>query len=87
LCWSHHRAVHEGGFRVERLPGDEFQFYAPDGKALPDVPEAPILLDDPVLSLRSHHQEEGIHIDEYTCCPDWDGEPMDLEYVMSVLLN
>jgi hypothetical protein len=87
LCWTHHRAVHEGGFRMERLPDDDFRFYNPDGKLIPEVPESPILVDDPVMSLRTHHREEGVDIDEWTCCPDWDGEPMDLDYVMSALLN
>ena len=49
--------------------------------------EAPILVDDPVLSLRTHHKDEGIDIDEETCCPRWDGEPVDLDCVMSALRN
>ena len=87
FCWHHHRAVHEGGFRVERLADGEFEFYDPAGRTLPDVPESPILVDDPVTLLRKYHQKEGLDIHERTCTPHWDGTPMDLDYVMMSLRN
>jgi hypothetical protein len=87
FCWHHHRAVHEGGFRVERLPNGEFRFYNPGGRLVPDVPESPIMVDDPITLLTTCHKEEGIDIDERTCTPHWDGEPMDLDYVMMSLRN
>src|SRR5438128_6416752 len=38
LCRRHHRAVHEDGYRVERLLDGELRFRRPDGRLLPDVP-------------------------------------------------
>jgi hypothetical protein len=37
LCCFHHRAVHEGGFTVERVDGD-VRFRRPDGRLIPAVP-------------------------------------------------
>jgi len=35
LCRRHHRAVHEEGFDVVRLPDGALQFSLPDGRPLP----------------------------------------------------
>jgi len=35
LCSSHHRLVHEGGFRIERDFQNRWFFKRPDGKAVP----------------------------------------------------
>jgi hypothetical protein len=48
LCRRHHRAVHEGGFQVERLPDGELHFLTPRGWVVPEVPTAPPVPDDPV---------------------------------------
>src|SRR5438309_8885729 len=41
LCWRHHRAVHEEGYRVERDSDGALSFRRPDGRLLPDVPPPP----------------------------------------------
>ena len=41
LCRRHHRLVHEGGYSVERLPGEGLRFRAPRGAPIPDVPSLP----------------------------------------------
>ena len=38
LCAHHHRAVHEGGFRVRRLPSGELTFTRPDGSTIDEPP-------------------------------------------------
>src|SRR5688572_581998 len=38
LCRRHLRAVHEGGYQVERLPEGELEFRRPNGSVIPDVP-------------------------------------------------
>jgi len=35
LCSRHHTAVHEGGYRIQKTPDDEFFFVRPDGRAVP----------------------------------------------------
>jgi hypothetical protein len=32
------------------------------------------------------NREEGLQIDAWTSCPDWDGERLDLDWAMAVLL-
>jgi hypothetical protein len=41
LCRRHHRLVHEGGYSVERLPGDRFRFRDQWGRPVPDAPRPP----------------------------------------------
>jgi hypothetical protein len=41
LCRRHHRLVHEGGYSIERLPGDTLRFRDPWGGPIPDAPRAP----------------------------------------------
>ena len=38
LCRRHHRAVHEGGWRIEGDPGGELRFIRPDGRELDSRP-------------------------------------------------
>jgi hypothetical protein len=40
LCRSHHTLVHEGGYRVEPLPGGKFRFLRPDGREVLAAPPA-----------------------------------------------
>lgn len=78
VCRHHHRALHEGGFRVEVAETGELRFYRPDGRLVPDVPAAPPLPKDPVASLKKEHRALGIEPDAWTATPDWHGEPLDL---------
>lgn len=39
LCRRHHRAVHEGGFDLERRADGTVQFYAPDGRPIDTSPQ------------------------------------------------
>jgi hypothetical protein len=87
LCRRHHRAVHEEGFRVEFLPTGTPQFYRPNGRVIPEVPEAPQVPDEPVAAIMKRNREEGLEIDAWTSCPDWDGERLDLDWAMTVLLD
>ena len=41
LCRRHHRLVHEGGYSVERLPGERLRFRGPHGAPIPDSPRPP----------------------------------------------
>ncbi len=70
---------------VEPLPSGELQFSRPSGMVIPDLPATPRLADDPVPAIMARHEEQGLEIDEWTSCPTWDGEPMDLDWTMCVL--
>src|SRR2546423_1023177 len=41
VCWAHHRAVHEGGFRIEGRADHKLRFYRPDGRELQERAPTP----------------------------------------------
>ncbi|HXH83914.1 MAG TPA: DUF222 domain-containing protein [Candidatus Tectomicrobia bacterium] len=85
LCRFHHRAVREGGFRVERLPDGELRFWRPNGQPLLEVPPSVRVRADVVERLRARHEAEGLRIDGETGKCGWLGERLDLGYAMDVL--
>ena len=62
-------------------------FYRPDGRVMPEVPPTPQLEREPVAALMRRNREEGLEIDSRTSRPAWDGEPLDLDWAMAVLLD
>jgi len=85
LCRRHHRAVHEEGYGVERLPDGELRFRRPDGRILPEVPRAPEVPVDPVAALQAQHEANGLVLHARTAMPGWSGEPLDVGYAIDVL--
>ena len=85
LCRWHHRAVHEGGFQVLRLPDGELEFRHPCGYVLPQVPPTPELAGDTEAVLRTHAAAGGVQVDATTLRPDWDGTRLNLHYAISVM--
>src|SRR2546425_3088106 len=85
LCRRHHRAVHEEGYQVERLPDGTLRFRRPDGRLLPDVPPPGALPADPVQLLRARHDTQGLRLHARTACPLWLGERLDLGWAIDVL--
>ena len=83
LCRRHHRAVHEEGYQVERLPDGELRFRRPDGRRLPDVPSPAMVPGDPVHALRMQH--DGLRIHARTAMPTWLGERVSVAYAIDVL--
>jgi hypothetical protein len=66
LCRVHHRAVHEGGFRVKALGDGQFKFYSPEGWPLGDAPPRVRLKPgDPAAELILANRRRGIR-------PRWD---------------
>jgi hypothetical protein len=85
LCGRHHRAVHEEGYKVERLSNGELQFRDPHGRVLLEVPCSPAVPRDPVNALRTHHGDAGLSLHARTAMPGWLGERLDLGYAIDVL--
>jgi len=85
LCRRHHRAVHEEGYQLERLPDGELQFRRPNGWALPDVPPPPNVPDQPVKLLRALNDAEGLVLHAHTATPGWLGERLNVGYAIDVL--
>ena len=85
LCRRHHRAVHEEGYQVARLPDGALQFRRPDGRPLPDVPPPAPVPEDPIKELRARHDSQGIRIDARTARPGWLGEGLNVGWAIDVL--
>jgi 5-methylcytosine-specific restriction endonuclease McrA len=85
LCRRHHRAVHEEGYRVERLPDGELQFRTPHGWVLPDVPPPTRLDGDPAETIRARNNAAGLALHARTAMPGWLGESLDVGYAIDVL--
>src|SRR5574341_427355 len=85
LCRRHHRAVHEDGYQVDRLPDGELRFRRPDGELLPEVPPPTAIPADPVQALRARHEAQGLRLHPRTATPGWLGERLDVGYAIDVL--
>ena len=85
-CRFHHRALHEGGFRV--VPADtagQFRFLRPDGTPLPAEPPAAGWEGAPLAPTDARLAAAGIGIGPHTATPDWYGESLDLTAALDVL--
>jgi 5-methylcytosine-specific restriction endonuclease McrA len=71
LCRRHHRAVHEEGYQIERMPDGALQFRRPNGWLLPEVPPPAAVPADPVGTLRARHAAQGLRVHARTTCPGW----------------
>jgi len=91
LCRRHHRAVHEGGLRVEVVEGggvgggSPVRFFTQDGRAVSVVPESPPLPAEPVAALVQGHKKGGITPDAWTATPLWNGEILDYGLAIDML--
>ena len=85
LCRRHHRAVHEEGFCITRDDAGAVQFVRPDGRSLLAAPLAPEWAGEALEPTNERLAEDGIAIDPHTATPAWDGERLDLDWVISVL--
>ena len=85
LCRRHHRAVHEEGYQVAQGPDGALRFRRPDGRPLPEVPQAAVVREDAVTMLRACHDALGLRLGARTACPGWLGERLDVGWAIDVL--
>jgi hypothetical protein len=86
LCRFHHRAVHEGGVRIERLDDGAWRFVNRLGEALVScAPGRTQPLGD-WTQLPAMNAEHGIDIDARTAATRWRGERMDYGIAIDALL-
>ena len=86
LCRRHHRAVHEGGLcmTLDDATG-AVRFTQADGRPLPEVPEAPRWTGAALAPVDARLAAEGVEMGPETAAPRWDGERLDLDWVIDVL--
>jgi hypothetical protein len=77
-CRSHHRLLHEGGFRVEMRDGEPV-FFDPGGCEIVSVPARPPVREDAAEWLAAANRVRGIDISSGTSGPGWDGWPVDYD--------
>lgn len=85
LCRHHHRAVHEGGFKVLLHRDGAVEFFAPGGRKIEEVPAAAEVPTRAVDTLRSENVDRGIEIDAETGLPSWRGGPVDVGWAVQAL--
>jgi hypothetical protein len=86
LCRFHHRAVHEGGLKMERCDDGAWRFYNAKGESLYGcAPGRTQPLAD-WRRLPAEHAERGIHIDANTAATGWRGERMHYGVAVDSLL-
>jgi 5-methylcytosine-specific restriction endonuclease McrA len=85
LCRRHHRAVHEEGYQVQRLPDGDLEFRSPNGWVVPEVPCPPRAPADPVTAVRTDNEQHGIVVGPRTATPTWQGDRLDVGYAIDVL--
>lgn len=86
LCRFHHRAVHEGGIRIECLDDGAWRFILANGESrLSCAPRRTLPLGG-WTRLAAIHREAGIGIDARTAATRWRGERMDHGQAIDALL-
>jgi len=85
LCRRHHRAVHEGGFALERLPDGDLHFRRPDGRPLPQAPPPADVPAGAEAVLRAEHEAAGLRLNARTLSSSWEGERFEVAHAIDVL--
>ena len=85
LCRRHHRAVHEGGFRVALGAAGDVRFVRPDGRPLEEAPPLPEVVGPPLATVVARLERAGIRLGPQTGTPAWRGERLDVDWAVSVL--
>jgi hypothetical protein len=82
ICTYHHTVVHDHGYRIHRVNG-RWEFRRPDGTPVPEAAEP---LSGKAESLVEMHTRAGLHINHTTIKTKWQGDSLDIDYVLGLLL-
>lgn len=86
LCRFHHRAVHEGGLRIERCNDGAWRFFRPTG----DLIDAPVpgngLPLTHWMAAQTANAACGVDIDSRTAATGWRGEQFDCSIAVDAML-
>jgi hypothetical protein len=86
LCRFHHRAVHEGGLRVQRLDDGAWRFINRHGVSVESCVTGTTRPPGDWSCLVAANVERGLHIDAQTAETRWRGERMDYGIAIDSLL-
>jgi hypothetical protein len=86
LCRFHHRAVHEGGLKVERCHDGAWRFIKPAGESIEGCAPGHTMPLTHWTVLPRQNVEHGIAIDARTAVTRWRGERMDYGIAIDSLL-
>ncbi len=83
LCWRHHRLVHEGGWGIKPDDNGAFEAIKPDGTKMSEHNR-----DNEIThghAIEQLNKVNGLGIDSDTCIPNWYGDPLNLNDIISGL--
>jgi hypothetical protein len=86
LCRFHHRAVHEGGVRVERCDDGAWRFVMKNGESVSSCAPGHTRPMWNISDIAKSNAERGIHITAKTGACKWTGEHMDYGVAIDSLL-
>jgi hypothetical protein len=87
LCRRHHTFVHEGGYRVEAVPGGGFRFLGRDGRELMPAPPMPAVTGEPADALVAHWVPPDVTLTPQSGRPTWMGETFDYGWAVEDLMT
>jgi hypothetical protein len=92
LCRHHHRLLHQDGYKMVKRGEQQFEFLTPAGDAMPTAmaPQFATAAEDmasEILAIEREHQNIGLVIDSHTAVTRWQGESMDYDLAVGVMLR
>jgi len=83
MIWTyHHTVVHNHDYRIHRVNG-RWEFRRPDGTPVPEAAEP---FTGKAESLVEMNTRAGLHINHTTIRTKWDGDSLDIDYILGLLL-
>jgi len=92
LCRHHHRLLHQEGYEIVKRAEQQFEFLTPGGDAMPSAmaPQFATAAEDmasETLAIEREHQGIGLMIDSHTAVTRWQGERMDYDLAVGVMMR